>query len=164
MNRTAQEEKPAAAVAEAETTERKLKELVERFEVCWEVLADCYYVNKRIRQIGFQLELTGTHEEGVGQPGPGCEHCRRVWRALKAIADWIIPKEIRDSGYDVYPFDQTIQYSKARNFRPEVSLSIWIRHRSGFDHELDACEVRCLNEMTQKLGELGARKGKWRPD
>jgi len=164
MDTSTQERKPTAREADAENTQRRLRELVERFEVCWEALADCYYVKKQIRQIGFQLELTGTHEEGVERPSPGCERCRRVWRALKMIADWVIPKEIRDSDYDVYPFEQTIQYNRKRKFRPEVSLSIWIRHRSGFDREVDACEERCLNEMMQKLREIGARKGKWKPD
>jgi len=114
-----------------------------------------------MRQIGFRLELTGTHEEAVEHPQPGCEHCRRVWRALKATADWVVPKERRDSDYDIVPYDQSIRYDAMRKFRPDVSLQIWIRHRSGFDREVDACEVRCLNEMIGRLREIGARKGKW---
>jgi len=83
---------------------------------------------------------------------------------LKDIADWIVPKEIRDSDYDISPYDQSIRYDAMRKFRPEVLLTIWIQHRSGFDREVDACEVRCLNEMTQKLREIGARNGKWEFD
>src|SRR5205807_7103733 len=45
-----------------------------------------------------------------------------------------------------------------------VSLRIWIRHRSGFDREVDACEVRCLGEMTQRLATIGARKTQWESD
>lgn len=154
-----------------------LRESVQRFQVCWEALPDFYYVavkdtlhpeakqvKKEKRQIGFTLDLTGTHEEGVEHPQPGCEHCRRVWRALKAIADWIVPKEERDTDYDIAPYDQSINYDPVRKFRAEVSLRICIRHRSGFDREVDACEVRCLNEMTERLKELGARKGKWGSD
>ena len=100
----------------------------------------------------------------MGHPLPGCEHCRKVWRALKAVADWIIPREERDSDYDIVPFDQSIHYDAGRKFRPDVSLRIWIRHRSGFDREVDACEVRCLGEMTQRLTEIGARKAQWESD
>jgi hypothetical protein len=138
-----------------------LKELVQRFRICWEALPDRYYVNKELRQIGFQLELSGTHEEDVQHPQPGCEHCRKIWVALEAIADWILPRETRDSEYDIVPYDQSIHYDPLRRFRPDVSLRIWIRHRSGFDRPVDACEVRCLNEMTQHLKELGVRNGKW---
>ena len=142
----------------------RLKGLVERFRICWEALPDHYYVKKVRRQIGFTLELTGTHESGVDHPQPGCPHCQHVWRALQEIANWILPKEIRDSDYEVSVFDQTIQYTRVRKFRPDVSLRIWIRHRCGFDREVDACEVRCLNEMTQRLVEIGAHKAQWEAD
>jgi hypothetical protein len=142
----------------------KLKKQVKQFKVCWEVLPDNYYVRGQIRQIGFDLALTGTHEAGVEHPEPGCEHCRNVRQALQDIAHWIIPKERRDSDYDITPYDQAIHYDPSRKFRPEVTLQIWIRHRSGFDREVDACEVRCLKEMTQKLKAIGAREGKWEFD
>lgn len=164
MNTSTQEENRATAATEAGKTEQKLKELVKKFRVCWEALPDCYPVKKEIRQVGYYLELTGTHEEGVDHPQPGCVHCQHVWRALEAIAAWIIPKEYRDTVYDIGPFDQTIQYSKERKYRPEVSLRIWIRHRVGFDREVDACEVRCLNEMTQRLVAIGAHKVRWDAD
>lgn len=151
-----------------------LKEFLERFHICWEALPDYYYVTvhdplhpevkqqkKEKRQIGFLLQLSGTHEAGVEHPEPGCEHCRKVWRGLKAIADWVLPKEIRDSAHDVSPYDQSIRYDPLRKFRPEVSLTILIHHRSGFDREVDACELRCLNEMTERLKQLGARNCKW---
>lgn len=139
----------------------ELKESVERFQVCWKTLPDYYYVKGQRRQIGFVLELAGTHEPGVEHPQPGCEHCHRVWRALAAIAKWIIPKATRDSDHEIAPYDQGIHYDPIRSFRPDVVLEIGIRHRSGFDREVDACEVRCLQEMTQRLKELGAREGKW---
>jgi len=161
MNTNTQEASHALKASENGSTPQKLKEFVERFQVCWEALPDYYPVKKELRQIGFQLELTGTHEQGVKHPLPGCQHCHDVRQALQGIADWIIPKEYRDSDYDIVPYDQSIHYDPKRKFRPEVSLRIWIRHRSGFDREVDACEMHCLNEMTQKLMEIGARKGKW---
>lgn len=139
----------------------RLQELVERFQICWEALPDYYYVKKEKRQIGFTVELTGTHERGVEHPEPGCQHCRHVRLALQEVADWVLPKEKRDSDYDIVPYDQSIQYNAARKFRPEVSLRIWIRHQSGFDREVDACEVRCLNEMKQRLRDIRAQQGKW---
>jgi hypothetical protein len=155
------QENGAIPTGPSEGVPEDLRELVERFRVCWEVLPNYYYVKKEKRQIGFILELAGTHEAGVEHPLPGCPHCHNVRLALQAIANWIIPKERRDSDYDIAPYDQSIQYGPLRKFRPDVSLQIWIQHRSGFDREVDACEVRCLNEMKQRLKELGAREGKW---
>jgi len=157
----AQHENGTIPMGPSEAAPEALKELVERFRVCWEALPDYYYVKKEKRQIGFTLELAGTHEAGVEHPLPGCPHCHKVRMALQAMADWIIPKVRRDSGYDIVPYDQSIQYEAVRKFRPDVSLRIRIQHRSGFDRPVDACEVRCLNEMKQRLEELGAREKKW---
>src|SRR5215472_10027490 len=142
----------------------KLKQEVARFQVCWETLPDYYCVKGQRRQIGFVLVLAGTHEASVEHPEPGCEHCRNVRRALRAVAEWILPKERRDSAYDITPYDQAIHYDPSRRFRPEVTLQIGIRHRSGFDRAVDACEVRCRNEISQKLRALGAREGRWEFD
>jgi hypothetical protein len=144
--------------------QQSLRELVQRFHVCFEVLADNYFVGKEIRQTGFTLELTGTHEQGVEHPLPGCQHCHNVRIALHEIAKWIVPKERRDTDHDIVPFDQSIHYDAERKFRPEVSLRIWIRHRSGFDRPVDACEVRCLNEMKGLLKKLGVRDTRWDQD
>jgi hypothetical protein len=161
MNMSIQQEAHASQEGNDNSAPPNLKELVQCFRICWEALPDYYYVRKEKRQIGFTLELTGTHEQGVEHPLPACEHCQKVWRALKAVGDWVIPREERDSDYDIGPFDQSIHYDAGRKFRPDVSLRIGIRHRSGFDREVDACEVRCLREMTQRLTEIGARKTQW---
>ncbi len=161
MNVSLQERDTKATRTEYDAYSGNLKELVQRFKVCWEVLPDYYYVKGQRRQIGFVLELSGTHEPGRGQPQPGCRLCHPVRRALEAIAHAIIPKDRRDSDHEVSPYDQSIHYDPSRKFRPEVTLGISICHRSGFDREVDACEVRCLQEMTQRLKELGARERSW---
>ncbi len=164
MNMNHEQEKRTSQASSENGAPQKLKEFVQRFRICWEALPDHYYVKKEKRQIGFTLELTGTHESGVEHPKPGCPHCQHVWLALWEIANWILPKEIRDSDYDISVYNQGIQYTSVRKFRPDVSLRIGIRHRCGFDREVDACEVRCLNEMTGRLTEIGARKAQWGPD
>lgn len=149
------------ATPQIQGTDSHLKDLVQRFRVCWEALPDYYYVKGQRRQIGFVLELSGMHEPGIEHPQPGCKLCHPVRRALEAIAHAIIPKDRRDSDHDIAPYDQAIHYDPNRKFRPEVTLQIWIRHRWGFDREVDACELRCLREMTQQLTELGARERSW---
>jgi len=156
-----QHDEHVSQLGNGNTAPSNLMQLVQCFRICWEPTPEYYYVKNERRQIGFTLELTGTHEQGVEHPLLGCQHCRTVWHALKAVAAWIIPRDERDSDYDISAFDQSIHYSAARKFRPDVSLRIGIHHRSGFDCEVDACEVRCLREMTQRLTEIGARKTKW---
>ena len=40
-------------------------------------------------------------------------------------------------------------------------LTIEIMHRHGFDRPVDACELRCLAKMEEKLCGLGSPRDKW---
>lgn len=142
-------------------TDSVLAGFVNRYQVCWEVWPEYLMVGGKERQVGFELELTGTPEAGTEHVGPGCPACRRVYAALRAVADWILPKEDRPSRYEVGPYEQALRYSAVRALRPDVTLSVKILHRRGFDQPVDQCEVRCLEEMKQRLKQLGACERQW---
>ena len=113
------------------------------------------------RKTGFAIELFGTHEPGVHHVNPGCEQCLPVMAALKEIANWILPREERPSMYQISIDSQSLSYSPAHGNRPDVSLTIQIRHRGIIEAPVDECEIRCLNEMEHALKQLGASKGRW---
>ena len=139
-----------------------LKRLVERHQVCWEVWPEETLNREGHRvQIGFELDLLGTHDHPVDPPTPGCDQCVEVYRDLRRIAQWILPGERRESDYEIGAFDSAIRFPPEREFREEITLPIRIIHREGFDRPVDACEVQCLQEMEKRLRDLGASKGKW---
>ena len=146
-----------------QSVETELRELVDRHRVCFDILNEYMYINHVQQQIGFCVELIGTHQEGVKHPEPGCEHCRDVYRALDRIGSWITPKEVRPSYYKIQPFDGAIRYEAAHKNRPDVMLRIKILHRTDGFAAVDACEIQCLKEMKGKLLEIGAQKGGWSP-
>ncbi len=130
--------------------------------MCWEVWPE-YHIDrdgKRI-QIGFELNLIGTHGHSEPIIEPGCPECMKLYEDLSRIAHWIIPKEEFDTLYEIGIFDASIHYSSQRRFLPEVILTIKILHREGFDGPTDSHEVQVLKEMEEKLEKLGARKGSW---
>jgi hypothetical protein len=141
----------------------EIKELVRRFRVCWETYPEQILTKEGIRKVGFALELYGTHEPGTEHVSPGCEHCRPVQAALREIAHWILPREERPSMYEVSVETQALSYSRERGNRPDVRVTVRILHRTDFEKPVDECEVRCLKEMQQALGEIGACKSVWRP-
>jgi hypothetical protein len=146
-----------------DSVKSELCQLVQRYRVCWEVLNEyVLQLDHSKEQVGFSLELSGTHPEGVVHAEPGCAHCRDVYHGLKKIASWITPKEVRPSFYVIEPFDSAIRYEPPHENRPDVVLKIKILHRAGFA-PVDACEVQCLNEMVERLKEIGARNGPWPP-
>ena len=137
-----------------------LAELVGRYQICWEVWPELLFVNHKQQQVGFQLELSGAHDF-AGHHGGYCSSCRQVFQALHAIVDHILPPEGRPSRYEVGPYEQALRYSPVRGNRPDVMLTVRVLHREGFAQPVDACEVRCLEEMKSRLRQLGACERRW---
>lgn len=143
------------------TDPNHLRELVTRHKVCWNLWPELLMVGGEKRQVGYELELAGTHKPGVTHPEPGCEHCQQVFMALREIAEYILPREERPSMYLIGPFDQAIHYWRLHANRPDVVLSVKIVHRYGCERPLDECEDRCLKEMETRLRDLGACRLQW---
>ena len=139
-----------------------LQALVQKHQICWEVLPEQVPVKgDNPIKVGFNLILLGTHAS-EDHPVPGCGKCQTIYKDLQTIAQWILPKDEHPSRYEIEIFDSAIHYAPARGNRPDVSLTIKILHRSEFDRPIDECEVLCLNEMKAKLSELGAHEKQWK--
>ncbi len=148
-----------------------LRELVARHKVVYELHPAYAIVGDERRQVGFDVEISGTHGQGVleghePQPAPGCERCLGVFRDLVQIARASLPPEDRPTGYYIEPFDHSLHYFKKRRpsanrDRPDVLLTIEVRHREGFDREVDPCEARCVQDIIASLRTLGAQEGTW---
>jgi hypothetical protein len=143
-------------------TIEQLHQLVRKHEVCYEVWPEYLMVQDNKVQVGFGLELCGTHGHKSGQRLPGCPQCQQTFEDLRHIANWIMPREERASRYDIQPYDRALREAPKRGFRPEVNLTLKILHREGGDLPVDPCEELCLKEMRGKLAELGVPEGHWR--
>jgi L-asparaginase II len=119
------------------------------------------FVSGKQTQVGFELELSGTHETGADHASPGCPACRSIFSALKAVAEHVLPKDERASRYEIEPYEPALRYSSLRGNRPDVTLKVKILHRQGFDKPVDGCELRCLAEIKADLHKLGACERHW---
>lgn len=137
----------------------RLRGLIERHSVHYETRPEEQFVNGRIIKIGFELQLYGTHDQGEARLTPGSESCLHTFADLREIAEWIMPHDERPSRYEIVPFDRALHLSPAHKLRGEIVLTMKILHRDGFFEPIDECEQRCLAEMKQKLGDLGAHQG-----
>lgn len=133
-----------------------LHELISRYQVWWDVWPEYIFVNREKRQIGFDLELSGSHEHGSDYPEPGCGECRNIYSALHRIAEDLLQKEGENCTGQIEPFDQGVHYSRRHGNRPEVSLTIRILHKTALERPVDASEVRSLAAIQKRLEELGA--------
>ena len=143
----------------AEETERRIRELVRKYRVSWQVWPESLVSeNHKIVKVGYQLNLLGYHALG-SHPTPGCELCKEVYSALHEIAAWILPHEKRESTYDMLTFDLSLHFDSSKRDPGHVELSIVIRHRENLEAPQDECELHCLNEMQERLSDMGASRG-----
>ena len=141
-----------------------VRELIQRYKICWEVWPEEIYTNSHLEQTGFELELLGTHPDGTRNASPGCDACVDVYRALNYVARFILP-ENKDlpTRYEIEPFEPALHYSTTRRNRPDVTLEMKIVHKHGLG-PVDECEKNCLQKMQTELDRLGAYRGCWKPD
>lgn len=151
------------ATSDPDSTVARLEEYVRLHRVCWEVLPEQMPVEgDRPLQVGFELMLYGAHAHDTDRPLPGCERCAVIYRHLREIAAWIVPKPERASRYEIEVYDSAVRYDPVRGNRPDVTVTIKILHRSQFDAPVDQCEVFCLHEMEGKLLQIGVRYQRWK--
>lgn len=151
-----------SAAEAAVINESDLKALVERHQICYESYPIWHVPLEGGKvEIGYELDLIGTHDHPQHPPSPGCDECRPVQRALLTIANAILPPNDRASRYTLEPYEVAIHFSPRRKMRKDLLVAIDITHRDRFDRPVDECEMRCLSEMKEKLKQFGARPEHW---
>lgn len=135
-----------------------IRELVERFHVCRDVWPDYTFINHEKRQLGFELDLSGSPQDEEKNPEPGCEKHLEIYQALVRIAEEVLPPASKDTAYQLEPYDQGIQYSPRRGNRPEVILRIRILRRKAFEQPVDAAEFQYMEDLQKQLEEWGIRQ------
>jgi len=139
-----------------------LRRLVEQHQVCWEPYPIWDATSDRPKvQIGYEVDLWGTHDHPAHPANAGCEECRPVRVALERIARWVIPESHPPTRYEIEPYDGSIHMSSRRRKRKDVLLAIDVIPRQAVDTPVDACQTSCLKEVETKLKDLGAANRQW---
>jgi hypothetical protein len=151
----------AALFMNAARAARDLQEAVKRFEVCWEATPEFAGVNHDRNQVGFVVELYGTHDRRDVVPTAGCKHCIPVLQALLDIADYAVPETWRDA-LDSVRAHSGLEYARERGGRPDVVVAITLIPRLEGRPDVEAIGP-CLSGVTERLSSVGACERSWRP-
>ena len=149
----------AEEVTSPATTNNEVARLVQRYHVCWEVWPEYLTVGQTMRQVGFELELSGS-DKGI-EFNPTCPECSQIRWALEGIASWILDQKDVDLTLELSHREQSISYSGARENRPDVTLAIRVLHRTAFSDPVDLHEIHYLEKMKTQLRQLGACERQW---
>jgi hypothetical protein len=124
--------------------------------VFWHVWPYRTVIDREARQIGFELELIGSHCVDPNHLNPGCPQCRHVRSALLVVAEhltnYVFPNLQQSLAYDIDSHSTSIVYSANRAC---VTVSIIVMHRQAFDHAIDLSDNFVLATVKQSMAELG---------
>jgi hypothetical protein len=138
-----------------------LRRLVDEYGIRWSASPERAVLDGAVQPIGFNVELSATHGHAVdpAHPAtPGCPQCGPVLEALHAVAEYALPKEQRDSFYEVH-LSRAHVFSGGDGDPPRMTARLTILHSGDPSRPPDACEARCREEIIAKLKLLGAREG-----
>jgi len=139
-------------------TNLNLAGLVKQYQVCWEVWPEICPGSNHM-QVGYEVELFGTNPQARELEASSLD-CGRIRAALEAIAVNVVehsPDVLTESFSD----GQSLHYSAARGNRPDVTFSVKILHRHGYESPVDESERAFLENVKKRLRQLGAQEHCW---
>lgn len=133
-----------------------LRGIVERFQVTWGVTPLHESDSGESVEIGFVLDLNGTHEPVADHVGRTCRHCANLMLALRIIGDWVFPPEGKCSSCELQTYSNFVR--GGQQGQPEACSTRALRLVSdpGTRCQLGACHVWCKTKMREQLNRIGA--------
>ena len=133
-----------------------LQELVQLFHVCWVILPEIMPVGRDQHRAGFLLELQTTHEHREKDFAKDCAHCQRARGVLRVVADWIVRHAKKPCTCSVDVQAPFVRVATPRGNREFLKLTLRVVHHQDCEQYANDCETCWLNQMRDRLGELGA--------
>ena len=145
-----------------ERTPTEILRLVRSHRVCSEVWPSFYHLKSGARlQSGFAVELYGAHASHGHFPIAGDRSCRLVYDDLRLVAELIRPVDTPMVRCVFDDFVPALHHSPRREFRPDVRLTIHVRHGGPFALPVDTHEQRFLARLEARLVDVGVQPGSW---
>jgi hypothetical protein len=139
----------------------RLKDLVERHEVYWEVSQiKSATTEGATLHVGHELLVAGVFKDPARASDSLRDKADVVLKALREIATDLearLPAEHRIKRYD-----EGIQASSKQEFQAEARIKLGLLHREGFHEAADEKLASSLGVLESRLKQLGAGKGSWK--
>jgi hypothetical protein len=133
-----------------------LRGIVERFQVTWAVTPLHESHSGESVEIGFVLELNGTHEPVADHVGRTCRHCANLMLALKIIGDWLLPPQGKCSFCEVQAYSDFVRAEQKYQAEACSTRALRLVSHLGTLCQLGACHVWCMTKMKARLNRIGA--------
>ena len=141
-----------------------LREMVEHFQITWGVRPLHQSDSEVSVEIGFVLELNGTHEPVADHAKWSCLHCANLLLALRIVGDWLFPREGQCSFCEVQVYHNFVCGDEEVEARICSTRALRLVSQPETRCRFGACHVWCTTKLTERLNRIGAvERGRNRP-
>jgi hypothetical protein len=136
-----------------------LEDLAKKYCVHAQVWPQYSSVNGERCQVGYEVELLGSHSLDPSHVNPSCPLCLRAARTLLQIANAVIGRDgaqhQSDIPCEIYTHEGSIVCSPRLENRALVSVTIRIVRASDLIEKANERELEKMNSIKRRLSELG---------
>jgi len=129
----------------------------DNYVVFWHLWPQQAVMDNERRQVGFELELMGSHSPDAGHLDPGCTKCRGLRAALVTVAEHLADDILSKFGdsvtAEVDPHAASIICSPSFAYRACITVSVIFAHKQLLDGEA-ARDESILARLKQCLVDL----------
>ena len=133
-----------------------LREIVEHFQIEWEVTAYQGMDSPESAEAGFVLELMGTHEPASHDPGRKCVHCSNLMLGLRIVGDWLFPPQGKCSFCEVLACSNFVRGDQQDQRNASSTRRLSLVSQRGTWCQLGACHIWCMTKTRERLSVIGA--------
>lgn len=141
-----------------------LREMVEHFQITWGVTPLHESDSGDRVEIGFVLELNGTHEPVADHSERSCRHCANLLLALRIVGDWLFPRQGKCAFCEVQVYHNFVCGDEEVQGRTCSMRALRLISQPETHCRFGSCHVWCMTKLTERLNRIGAAKrGSSRP-
>jgi hypothetical protein len=133
-----------------------LREIVEHFQIEWEIASQSGGNSCEESASGFALALRGIYEPAGDCSGPACAHCANLMLSLRIVGEWLLPPDGRCSFCRAEASAAFVRGERQSQGEASSTRRWWLSSGPGTPCEIARCQELCRKEVSERLARLGA--------
>jgi hypothetical protein len=133
-----------------------LREIVEHFQIEWEIAPQSGGNSCEESASGFALALRGRHEPAGDCLGQTCAHCANLMLSLRIIGEWLVPPGGRCAFCQAEASNAFVRGDGHSQGEASSARTLCVWSGPGTACQLAECQELCMREIRERLALLGA--------
>jgi hypothetical protein len=133
-----------------------LREIIEHFQIEWEIAAQSSGSSEGGLTGGFALEMRGRHVPTRHSSGQPCVHCANLMLSLRIIEEWLLPPGGRCTFCQAEASSAFVRGDRHSQEDTSSTRTLYVLSGPGTPCQIARCHELCIQEIRDRLALLGA--------